>query len=396
MTTTRPARPLAGFVIMVALALLVYGLSFMPKPDVSIIPDYKTVLSGAGEGKIGAKLAWMFGDWGDPAFQKTEIGGILMILGAFLAHVLAKKKKTTFGICYGSGLFLPVLAAQILAALISNFLYQNLFKIPDVGFVPTFIPIVSITPAVVLLYGGRWYKVLTAAVIGGLIGCPFAYFIFVNFAAPYGFPGAVAWVTPMIIGGLLAGEICKYLPWMTRQASDPAPAPAAAAPAPAEPPKMNTGWFIKRVFADFSEANFYGSEIAGVFFIIGGIVAVYLNPLYPGYGDGNTYLVILASQILASAFGIFIYWHRYFELGWYPTFIPVVTMGPIFVLFYGTSLHVVITGALIGALFMPPFGNWVSRGLPSHQLNYVGSVASMLVNCIVMVAIFNYVPGFGV
>jgi len=105
MTTTRPARPLAGFVIMVALALLIYGWKFIPKPDVSIIPDYNTVLSDAGEGKIGAKLDWMFGDWGDPAFQKTALGGILMILGAFIASVLEKKKKTTFGVCYGSGLF---------------------------------------------------------------------------------------------------------------------------------------------------------------------------------------------------------------------------------------------------------------------------------------------------
>ncbi|MCL2705012.1 MAG: hypothetical protein FWE72_02260 [Spirochaetaceae bacterium] len=396
MTATRPARPLVGLIIMIVLALLVYGWSFTEKPKVAIVSDYDTLLSDAADGDFIAKLSWMFGDWGDPAFQKTGLGGILMILGAILAYYLDKKKKTTFGICYGSGLFWRVLAAQLLAALISNFLYQGLFKTQDIAFVPTFIPIVSITPGLIFLFGGEWRKVVTAAVFGALIGCPFAYFIFKNFVQPWGLPGAVGWVSPMIIGGLLSAEACKFLPWMAKQASDPQDVKPAAAAAPAEPPKMNNSWFVKRVFADFSEANFYGSEIAGLFFILGGVIAVYLNPALPGYGDGNLYLVLLASQILASAFGVFIYWHRLFELGGYPTFVPVVTLGPIFVLFYGTALHVVFTGALIGAIFMPPFAHLISRSLPTHQPGYVGPVTSMFVCCLVFVGIFNQVPGFGV
>jgi Na+/melibiose symporter-like transporter len=71
-------------------------------------------------------------------------------------------------------------------------------------------------------------------------------------------------------------------------------------------------------------------------------------------------------------------------------------MGPTFVIMYGTALHVVITGALIGGIFMPPFANWVARGLPSHQHPYIGCVVSMFVCCIVMISVFNCVPGFGV
>ncbi|MCL2480832.1 MAG: hypothetical protein FWF38_03880 [Spirochaetaceae bacterium] len=395
MTKTRPARPVVGFAIMIALSLLIYGWSFTEKPNNTIISSYDEMLADAADGNIGAKIAWLFGDWGDPAYQKTALGGILMILGAIIAYYVDKKKKTTFGICYGSGLFWKVLAAQILAALISNFLYQNLFRTQDIAFVPTFIPIVSITPGLILVFGGEWRKVITAAVFGGLIGCPFAYFIFKNFVQPWGLIGAVAWVTPMIVGGLISFETCKYLPWMAKQASDPQDEKPSAAAA-AEPPKMNNGWFVKRVFADFSEANFYGNEIAGLFFILGGVISVYLNPLNPGYGDGNSYLVFLSSQILASSIGVFIYWHRYFELGWYPTFVPVVTMGPTFVIMYGTGIHVVLTGALIGGLFMPPVANWIARGLPSHHHPYIGAVASMFICCIVMISIFNQVPGFGV
>lgn len=405
MVNSRPKRPVKGFVIMIIAAFLVYSWSFTPKPEASIISDYTTWLADAGEGNFVAKIAWMLGDWGDPAYQKTALGGILMILGAALAVALEKKKRCTFGVCYGTGLFWRILVAQFIAAFISNFLYQNLFRSTDIGFVPTFIPIVSITPGLVLVYGGEWRKVITAGIFGGIIGCPFAYFIFKHFVEPWGLIGAVAWVTPMIVGGILAFETCKFLPWMAKQESDPEE--------PAEPkveveniatgeaceckaPAMNDSWFIKRVLADFTEANFYGSEVAGLFFIIGGIISVYLNPANPGYGDGNTYLVFLAGQILASAFGVFLYWHRYHELGWYPTFVPVVTMAPTFVIFYGTALHVWVTGALIGGFIMPPFANWVARSLPGHHHPYIGAVTSMFVNCIVIISVFNYIPGFGV
>ena len=403
MENVRPKRPVAGFVIIIVLAMLVYGWSFIPKPETTIISDYGTMLSEAGEGNFLQKLAWMFGDWGDAAYQKTALGGILMIFGAGLAAVLSKKgsRICTFGICYGTGLFWKILAGQILAALISNFLYQNIFVSQDIGFVPTFIPIVSITPGLILIYGGEWRKVITAGVMGALIGCPFAYFIFKHFVQPWGLIGAVAWVTPMIVGGIIAFETCKFLPWMAKQESDPEEAVAEAAveegaACACTPPVMDSKWFVKRVFADFTEANFYGSEIAGLFFIIGGLITIYLNPGNPGYGSGNLYLVMLSSQLLASGIGVFLYWHRWYELGWYPTFVPVVTMGPTFVILYGTGLHVVLTGALIGGLFMPPFANWVARNLPAHHHPYIGAVTSMFVNCIVWISIFNFVPGFGV
>ncbi len=396
----RPARPVAGFLIVIALAMLVYAWSFLPKPEVNIVSDYSTWLAKSAEGSFVHKIAWLLGDWGDAQYQRTALGGVLMILGSALAVFLEKNKKMcTFGICYGTGLFWRVLVSQFIAAFISNFLYQNIFVTTDLNWVPTFIPIVSITPGLVLIYGGEWRKVFTAGVIGGIIGCPFTYYVFKHFVTPWGLIGAVANVTPMIVGGLIAFEVCKFLPWMAKQESDPEEPAAAveeeAAPA-AEAPVMNSSWFVKRVFADFTEANFYGSEIAGFLFIVGGLITIYLNPLNPGYGSGNLYLVMLSSQLLASGIGVFLYWHRWYELGWYPTFVPVVTMGPTFVLLYGTDLHVVLTGAFIGGFVMPPFANWVSRSLPAHHHPYIGAVTSMFVNCIVFIAVFNYVPGFGV
>jgi hypothetical protein len=398
MEKVRPKRPVAGFIVMIVVAFAFYalGMAIKDKTFATILPSYGDWLKAATEGDFGAKIAWLIADWTQPAYQGTLLGGVFMIAAA--AIVALSKKKTTFGICYGTGLFWRILSGQLIAAVIANFVFTTLFKNNDQfgSFAPTFIPIASITPGLILLYGGEWRKVITAGVMGGFIGAPLAAYIFVKFVGPWGLIGAVAWVTPMIIGGIVCGEVCKYLPWMAKQASDPeTPAPAASDAPAGEAPKMNDGFFIKRVLADFSEANFYGSEIAGLLFIIGGVVSVFLNPANPGYGSG-IYLILLTSQILASAVGIFLYWHRLYELGGYPTFVPVVTLGPTFVLLYGTAPHVVITGAVLGGMFMPPVANYISSKLPPSQPGYIGCVASMFICCIVFIAVFNYVPGFGV
>jgi hypothetical protein len=387
---------------MIAIALVFYFLNRFEMPENNILPSYSNWLGKAVAGDFCAKITWLLADWTQPAFQSTFLGAVFMIVGAIVSMILVNRKKSfcTFGVCNNMGLFWKILASQFISAVIANFLFTKLFdKSADLGnFVPTFIPGASFTPALVLVYGGQWYKVITAGILGGFIGPPLAAFTYINFVEPWGLLGAVAWVTPMIIGGLLCFEVCKYLPWMAKQVSDkagPIPDSASAGTVSALSLKMDGRWFIKRVFADFSEANFYGSEIAGFMFILGGIISVFLNPANPAYGS-RLYFAILSSQILTSAIGIFLYWHRYFELGWYPTFIPVVTLGPGFIWLYGTDLHVLLTGAMIGGVFMPPFGNWISRKLPAHHHGYIGSVTSMFVCCIIFVAVFNYVPGFGI
>lgn len=395
----RPPRPVGAFVAVVVLAAIVYACSFIQFPQLNLIPDYGTWFQQCADGNVLAKLAYMISDWGDPTYQKTALGGILMIVGCFIALYAGKNSKCTFGVSYGSGKFVPILIAQIIASGGSVFLYSSLFQAEGAAFVPTFVAVPSFVPALVLLYGGEWYKVLTAGVLGIFLGCPFAHFINVQFVTPWGLPGAVAWVTPMIVCGFVSIEVCRNLPWMTRQASDP-PAPEAAPAAPAlgapNAPVMNNEWFVKRVLADFTEPTFYGNELAGLLFIVGGVVSVILNPANPNYGAGNAYLVILSSQLLAAAIGIFLYWHRYFELGFYNTFVPLASLTPAFINLYGTDIHVVIVGAIVGAVFMPPVAEFVGRYTAKHFHGYIGSVVSMFVCCLVFPAIFNFVPGFGV
>lgn len=400
MNESRPKRPIAGLIIMAGIAMCFYAMSFISFPANHIIPDYMTWLKECTDGSVLAKIAYMFSDIADPAYQKTALGGILMIAGSAISLYTGKRSKCTFGVSYGSGLFWQIVAGQLLASGGSVFLYQYIFKVQKIDFVPTFIAVASITPAIILLYGGEWYKVLTAAVMGLLLGCPFAYYVNVHFTTPWGLPGCVAWVTPMVIGGLISEEVCRALPWMRRQDSDLEPEikvekkdkPVLGA---VNASTMDSKWFIKRVFADFTEPTFYGNELGGMLFVLGGIISIFLNPKNPGYGDGNTYLVILASQILCSAVGVFVYWHKWYELGWYNTFVPIASLTPAFVLFYGTKLYVVIVGAIIGGVFMPPVAAYIGSKLTPRYHGYIGSVASMWICTVVFIGIFNYVPGFG-
>ena len=398
MENTRPKRPIAGFAVIIVLALAVYALSFVEFPGTSLLQDYGSWIEQCKDGNILALICYSLSDFGDPTYQKTALGSVLMILGCIVMYY-AGNKKSTFGVCYGTGALWPILISQLIASFGSVMLFRHVFE--ETTFIPSFIAIASFTPALVLLFGTEWYKILTAGIMGIFMGCPFAYWVNVNIISAYGLPGACAWVTPMILSGILAIEVCKVLPWMARQESDPTPAATTEAAAktvyglPAENVKMNDVWFVKRVFADFTEPTFFGNELAGFLFVVGGIIAVILNPAMPCYGDGNTYLVIIASQLLASGIGVFLYWHRWYELGFYNTFVPVASLTPAFVLFYGKDLYIVIVGAIVGAVFMPPIAEHVGAVMGKRYHGYIGSVVSMLLCCFMFIAIFNYVPGFG-
>ena len=396
MNTARPKRPVVSFVIMVLISLCIFGLSKVTLPNLNLISDYGTWAGKVAEGSFLANFAYFLSDFADPAFQKTALGGLLLIVGAIIA--LYCRKKNTFGVSYGSGKFWAILASQIISSAGSILLYHHIFE-SGAGYVPTFIAIVAFPPAIVLIYGTEWYKVLTAGILGIFLACPFGYYINEHFSSVWGLPGVISWLTPMIVSGFISLEVVRYLPWMNRQESDP---PAQEKPASDKPVRgipnpgeMDGKWFIRRVFADFSEPMYFGNEIAGLLFIVGGLISCFLNPGNPGYGNANVYLAILASQILASAIGIFLYWHRWYETGYYNTFAPIVSLPPAFVLVFGASLHVVLVGALLGAVFMPPVAEQIGAKLAKRYHAYLGNVVSMWVCTFTFIAIFSFVPGFG-
>ncbi len=392
-----PKRPVIGFTIAVVIAAIFFALSFISFPETTALDSTAEWAHHAADGDVIARIMWVFADFVQPTFHANAIAGILMLVGCILALYIPSLSKNSFGVSYGTGLFWPILLAQLISSAGSVWLYQSIWDL-EVGpggglFLPSFIGIASFVPAIVIKYGTQWYKLVTAGVMGILFGTPFAYFIHTMFQAPWGLPGANAWVTPMIVIGFVSYQICDNLPWMNdgkvNVPENPKGVPNAT--------EMNDVWFVKRVFADFTEPTYFGNELAGLLCIVGSVIACFLNPNNPFYGVGASELMtVISCQILASAIGILLYWHKYAELGFYNTFVPIASMAPAFLLFYGFEWYDVVVSAVVTAVIMPPVAAVIgAKAAKAGYHGYIGSVASMFINCIIITAIFNYMPGFG-
>ena len=106
---------------------------------------------------------------------------------------------------------------------------------------------------------------------------------------------------------------------------------------------------MRRVLADFSEAPFYGNEWASLGLILGALLAFTLNPASPVYGS-MLLPQLIGAQALTSAIGVVIWRRNWMEHGWYPTYIPIVSIVPAAVLIHGGDWQVVVASAVLGAL----------------------------------------------
>ena len=95
----------------------------------------------------------------------------------------------------------------------------------------------------------------------------------------------------------------------------------------------------------------------------GVLLATALNALSPAYGSGLL-AEILTAQALAAAIGVVVWRRQWIAKGWYPTYIPVVSVAPAAVLAYGGTATAIVGGALLGALLGPPLAAALS---PSAQ-----------------------------
>lgn len=344
------------------------------------------------------RILWFFGDLTEAQFYKASLGGIGVLLFAFLAYGLdrARSRWRGFPIAYGTGLLPWIVLASSLGLALSLVLFgDNLAQ----GWAPTFVPFVSVPAAVVLVYGGSWRVAVTGAVLGALFTFPIAYLLIQEVLAPGGLPPVIGNVASMWIGGIIVLEVCRQLPWMRLpepQAADVGPTEDAPETAPAPPEESLTagrGWFPRRVLADFSEAQFFGNELASAGLILGTLLTWLLNPLNPAYGSGLLPGILL-SQVLAAAVGILLYQRQWEIHGWYPTFVPVVSVAPAAVLAFGGTMQSIVCGAVLGAVAGPPLAQLVIRNLPGHWQPVIANTFSMMLITVVIVPMLAFMPGF--
>ncbi|MCP9952154.1 hypothetical protein [Actinomadura madurae] len=341
-------------------------------------------------------LRWWVGDATEAEFFKSAIGGLGMIAGGWLAHAAWRRGRrwAGFPISYGTGLWPWLLGSAAIGLLLSDLAWG--WTIQATGqWQPTFVPFVSVPPAVVLVYGAGWSVAATGAVLGAALTTPVALAVANYFCHPLHLPNVIGNVTGMWVGALLAFLICRHLPWMPRPLATEQSSESAETAEPPAPEQDERGgvWVVRRVLADFTEAQFYGNEIAAIG-LIGGTLATYLlNPLTPVYGSGLL-PAMLTAQVLAGTLGVLLYQRRWAVLGWYPTFVPVVSVAPAVVLTYGATVQAVVLGAVFGAVAGPPLAALVSRRLPPDFHPFIGNVVSMTVCTLIAVPVLGLLPGF--
>jgi hypothetical protein len=351
--------------------------------------SFPTLLERAPDDVLHRGL-WLLGDTTEAQFYASAPAGIGLLAGALLAYRLdrARSRWRGFPISYGTGLWPWVLAASGLGLLVSVAVYGGMLDSGEP--VPTFVPFVSIPAGVLLVYGPGWRTVATGGVLGGLIGFPIAYAVTAALLEPLALPSVIGSVTGMWLGGILVFELChRALPWMRR----PARAEEAADERPRSAAIDRPGWLARRTLADFSEPQFFGNELASAGLIAGVTLSWVVDSGEAAYGSGLL-PDILVSQIMASSIGIALFHGRWRALGWYPTFVPVVSVAPAVVLTYGGGVDAILGGALLGAAIGPPIGQFLIARSPAHWHVYVGATASMALSTAIVVGALSVLPGF--
>jgi hypothetical protein len=369
--------------LMLGTTLLIIWLSFTYRTSWSAHwPDYSHMVSSLPE--PSAWLRWVLGDISEVAFYKHEFASIGLLAGAYLAYWANRTGKAWqgFAISYGTGLWPWLVTSSLLGLLLSNLLWG--WTITTTSWQPTFAAFVSLPAAMVLMFGGGWKVTINGAIMGAVFVTPMCLLIVNYVCNPLGLPAVIGNVTGMAVASVGAFLLCRYLPSLVK--SDPPKKPPSPVPVPAitKTPDYGVVWSLRRVLADFSEAPFFGNEWASLGLIAGALMAYTLNPESPVYGTGLLPQLI-AAQALTSALGVVIWRQQWILRGWYPTYVPLVSVVPAAVLTYGGSWQVIASSALLGALIAPPLACAIAKRLPADMHGFIGNVLAMALSTLLII-----------
>jgi hypothetical protein len=143
-------------------------------------------------------------------------------------------------------------------------------------------------------------------------------------------------------------------------------------------------WVARRILTDLTEAQFIGNEWSSAGLLVGTLASYLLNPAMTS-SVGDLLPRLLIAQVLSAGLAVAL-WHRQWaKYGWYPTFVPVVSVAPATVLALGGTIEAIIAGATLGALAAPPVAAAIARRLPPDFHPFIGNVVSMAVMTAVIV-----------
>ncbi|POA28330.1 MULTISPECIES: hypothetical protein [unclassified Pseudomonas] len=381
----------AIILLMIGTTLLIFWLSLTNRSSWSAHwPDYSHMVTSLPE--PSAWLRWVLGDISEVAFYKHEFASIGLLAGAYLAYWANRTGKSWqgFAISYGSGLWPWLITSSLLGLLLSNLLWG--WTVTATHWQPTFAAFVSLPAAMVLMFGGGWKVTINGAIMGAILVTPMCLLIVNYVCNPLGLPAVIGNVTGMAAASVFAFLLCRYVPSLVKSeqsAPSEESSDSAATPARSKTPDYGIFWSLRRVLADFSEAPFFGNELASLGLLLGALLAYTLNPMGPVYGSGLLPQLI-GAQALTSALGVVIWRRQWILRGWYPTYIPLVSVVPAAVLTYGGSWQVIGSSALLGALIAPPLACVIAKRLPADMHPYIGNVLSMAISTLLIVPLIGF------
>lgn len=386
-SASRSPADAAVALLLIGTALLIMWLSLTYRSLWSAHwPAYNDMVSGLPA--PSAWLRWVLGDISEVAFYKHEFASLGLLAGAYLAYWANRTGKSWqgFAISYGTGLWPWLITSSLLGLLLSNLLWG--WTVTATSWQPTFVAFVSLPAAMVLMFGGGWKVTVNGAIMGAVLVTPTCLLIVNYVCNPLALPAVIGNVLGMAIASVVAFLLCRYWPSLVKSEKPKAPSASSTTP-PAKVPDYGVIWYLRRVLADFSEAPFFGNELASLGLLLGALLAYSLNALSPVYGSGLL-LHIIGAQALASAIGVLIWRRQWMLRGWYPTYIPLVSVVPASILDYGGSWQVIVLSALLGALLSPPLACAISKRLPADMHPYIGNVLSMAISTLLIVPLIGY------
>ena len=161
-------------------------------------------------------------------------------------------------------------------------------------------------------------------------------------------------------------------------------------------------WAFMWMLGDATEPHFHKSLFGGVFVLSGSIIAYLLDkkkskfrftPI--SYGNGVIWPWIFAASFLSMGISTLLFGSLRIEGdAWIGTFVPYVSIAAAVILIYGASLKVLLTGAVLGAVFSTPVTMFLRNAwLFPHQLpGIIGSVSGMWIGGILVFEICHYLP----
>lgn len=330
-------------------------------------------------------LRWVLGDISEVAFYKHELASLGLLLGGALGYWASRyaAKWQGFSISYGTGLWPWLVSSSLLGLVLSNALWG--WTLTADTWQPTFAAFVSLPAAMVLFFGGGWKVMINGAILGALLVTPACLLIVNVVCLPLGLPVVVGNVLGMAVGSVVAFVLCRAIPALiSTRPQEKAETPVT----PEKAPDYGVIWTIRRVLADFSEAPFFGNEWASLGMLAGVLMAYALNPLSPAYGSGLL-LHMVAAQALTSLIGVVVWRDQWRKRGWYPTYVPLVSVVPAAVLTYGGSAGVLFSSAVLGALIAPPLACAIAQRLPPYLHPYIGNVLSMAISTLLIIPLIG-------